>query len=124
MREMGDNSFETLLEEQKNAHFTSKKDEKITRLFDLGRGKRANLANVNPQERRRERERERAVFAITHANVHRPKKNVSSVNGELCRGVSDSVTAAVVAPFFLLPHKRERSGREREIGEQTERNKL
>ena len=51
MREMGDNSFETLLEEQKNAHFTSKKDEKITRLFDLGRGKRANLANVNPQER-------------------------------------------------------------------------
>ena len=56
MREMGDNSFETLLEEQKNAHFTSKKDEKITRLFDLGRGKRANLANVNPQERRRELE--------------------------------------------------------------------
>ena len=56
MREMGDNSFETLLEEQKNAHFTSKKDEKITRLFDLGRGKRANLANVNPQERERELE--------------------------------------------------------------------
>ena len=80
MREKGDNSFEILPWEQKT-HISllqemAKRSLVISNEGRRGwesRAERASLANVNPPLRS-EGEGDAAVFAITHANVHRTSR--------------------------------------------------